>query len=71
MTQPLTVVILSTGLENFKELRNALTADSRVQLLAGGDDADRGVSDVPRVHRGRQRDPVAELQARRVALPAA
>ena len=41
MTQPLTVVILSTGLENFKELRNALSADSRVQLLAGGDDADQ------------------------------
>jgi pilus assembly protein CpaE len=41
MTQPLTVVILSTGLENFKELRNALSGDSRVQLLAGGDDADQ------------------------------
>lgn len=41
MTQPLSVVILSTGLENFKELRNALTADSRIQLLAGGDDADQ------------------------------
>ena len=41
MTQPLSVVILSTGLENFKELRTALSADSRVQLLAGGDDADQ------------------------------
>ncbi|HEX4900195.1 MAG TPA: AAA family ATPase [Pyrinomonadaceae bacterium] len=41
MTQPLTVVILSTGLENFKELRNALSGDSRIQLLAGGDDADQ------------------------------
>ena len=41
MTQPLTVVILSTGLENFKELRTALSADSRIQLLAGGDDADQ------------------------------
>lgn len=41
MTQPLTTVVLSTGLENFKEIRTALSADKRVQLLAGGNDADQ------------------------------
>jgi len=49
MTQPLTVVILSTGLENFKELRNALSADSRIQLLAGGDDADQLHEEITRL----------------------
>lgn len=41
MTQSLTVVVLSTGLDNFKEIRAALAADSRVQLLAGGDDVEQ------------------------------
>jgi len=41
MTQPLTTVVLSTGLDNFKEIRTALSADKRVQLLAGGNDADQ------------------------------
>ncbi|MEO8433615.1 MAG: AAA family ATPase [Pyrinomonadaceae bacterium] len=41
MTKPLTFVILSTSLEGFKELRSALSTDSRTQLLAGGDDADQ------------------------------
>jgi pilus assembly protein CpaE len=41
MTQPLTIVVLSTGLDNFKEIRTALTTDSRVQLLAGGNDAEQ------------------------------
>lgn len=49
MTQPLTVVILSTGLENFKELRSALSSDSRVQLLAGGDDADQLHDEITRL----------------------
>lgn len=49
MTQPLTVVILSTGLENFKELRTALSADSRAQLLAGGDDADQLHDEISRL----------------------
>ncbi|HYE64482.1 MAG TPA: AAA family ATPase [Pyrinomonadaceae bacterium] len=39
MTQPLTFVILSTGLESFKEIRTALATDGRGRLLAGGDDA--------------------------------
>lgn len=49
MTQPLTVVILSTGLENFKELRHALSVDSRVQLLAGGDDANQLHDEITRL----------------------
>ncbi|MFZ0064189.1 MAG: AAA family ATPase [Pyrinomonadaceae bacterium] len=49
MNQPLTVVILSTGLDNFKELRTALSADSRVQLLAGGDDADQLHEEITRL----------------------
>ena len=49
MTQPLTVVILSTGLENFKELRTALSTDNRVQLLAGGDDAEQLHDEITRL----------------------
>jgi pilus assembly protein CpaE len=41
MTQPLTIVVLSSGLDNFKQIRMALSADKRVQLLAGGDDAEQ------------------------------
>jgi pilus assembly protein CpaE len=41
MTQPLSVVVLSTGLDNFKEIRAALAADARVKLLAGGNDAEQ------------------------------
>jgi pilus assembly protein CpaE len=41
MTQPLTIVVLSTGLENFKEIRTALSTDNRVQLLAGGNDSEQ------------------------------
>ncbi len=49
MTQPLTIVVLSTGLVNFKEIRTALSADSRVQLLAGGDDADQLYEEIIRL----------------------
>jgi pilus assembly protein CpaE len=41
MTQQLTFVILSTGLETFKELRAALTAEPDARILAGGDDAEQ------------------------------
>jgi pilus assembly protein CpaE len=37
----LTFVILSTGLDSFKEIRGALANDSRARLLAGGDDAEQ------------------------------
>ncbi|MGH9904172.1 MAG: AAA family ATPase [Pyrinomonadaceae bacterium] len=49
MTQPLTIVVLSTDLNNFKEVRTALSADSRVQLLAGGDDADQLYGEIVRL----------------------
>jgi len=49
MTQPLTVVVLSSGLENFKEIRSALSADSRVQLLAGGNDAEQLYEEIIRL----------------------
>lgn len=41
MTQSLSLVVLSTGLDNFKEIRAAVGTDSRVQLLAGGDDIEQ------------------------------
>src|SRR5215211_243206 len=46
MTQPLTFVILSTGLESFKELRGALAAEGRARLLAGGDDAEQVYAEI-------------------------
>jgi pilus assembly protein CpaE len=49
MTQPLTLVVLSTGLDNFKEIRTALAADSRVQLLAGGNDTDQLYEEILRL----------------------
>jgi pilus assembly protein CpaE len=61
MTQTLTFVILSTGLDIFKELRNALAAESRTQLLAGGDDAEQVASEIVRLK------PSAAI----IALPAA
>jgi pilus assembly protein CpaE len=50
MTQPLTTVILSTGLESFKEIRTALTADGRARLLAGGDDAEQVYEQIVHLH---------------------
>ncbi|OLE53128.1 MAG: hypothetical protein AUG51_14625 [Acidobacteria bacterium 13_1_20CM_3_53_8] len=41
MTQPLTLVVLSAGLESFREIRAALAEDGRGRLLAGGDDAEQ------------------------------
>ena len=41
MTQSITVVVLSTGLDNFKEIRAALAVDGRAQLLAGGNDPEQ------------------------------
>ena len=49
MTQPLTFVVLSTGLDNFKEIRTALAADSRAQLLAGGNDAEQVYEEILRL----------------------
>lgn len=49
MTQPLTIVVLSTGLDNFKEIRSALSSDNRVQLLAGGNDTEQVYEEVMRL----------------------
>src|SRR5213078_842841 len=49
MTNPLSFVVLSTGLENFKAIRSALAAESRTQLLAGGNDADQVYEEIVRL----------------------
>jgi len=49
MTQPLTFVILGTGLDNFKQIRTALSADGRVQLLAGGNDTEQVSEEIIRL----------------------
>jgi pilus assembly protein CpaE len=49
MTNPLTFVVLGTGLDNFKAIRNALAADSRARLLAGGNDADQVYEEIVRL----------------------
>jgi len=42
----ITFVILSTGLETFKEIRSALASDARARLLAGGDDAEQVYAEI-------------------------
>jgi pilus assembly protein CpaE len=49
MTQPLTFVVLSSGLDSFKEIRAALAADGRAQLLAGGNDAEQVHGEIVRL----------------------
>lgn len=49
MTEPISVVVLSTGLENFKDIRRALSAEARVKLLAGGNDADQLYEEIVRL----------------------
>lgn len=49
MKQPIPFVVLSTGLDNFKEIRASLVADSRVQLLAGGNDAEQLYDEIVRL----------------------
>jgi pilus assembly protein CpaE len=49
MTQQLTFVILSTGLETFKELRGALNNEPSTQVLAGGDDAEQLFGEITRL----------------------
>lgn len=49
MTQPLSFVILSTGLESFKEIRSALASDARARLLAGGNDAEQLYDEIVRL----------------------
>jgi pilus assembly protein CpaE len=49
MIQPLTFVILSTGLDSFKEIRGALASDQRARLLAGGNDAEQLSEEIVRL----------------------
>jgi len=49
MTQQLTFAILSTGLECFKELRNALAAQEGARLLVGGDDPEQIFEEIVRL----------------------
>lgn len=52
MTQTLSVVVLSSGLDNFKQIRSALNADARIRLLAGGDDAEQLYGEIVRLKPG-------------------
>ena len=49
MSEPITIVVLSTGLDSFKEIRKALSSEGRVQLLAGGNDADQLYEEIVRL----------------------
>jgi pilus assembly protein CpaE len=49
MTQPISFVVLSTGLDNFKDIRRALSAEGRAKLLAGGNDADQLYEEIVRL----------------------
>jgi pilus assembly protein CpaE len=49
MTEPISVVVLSTGLDNFKDIRKALTAEPRVKLLAGGNDTEQLYEEIVRL----------------------
>jgi pilus assembly protein CpaE len=50
MTQQLTFVILSSGLENFKELRAALATQEGARVLVGGDDAEQVFPEIERLN---------------------
>jgi pilus assembly protein CpaE len=47
-TQSLSIVVLSTDLNNFNEIRAALATDSRTKLLSGGNDVDQVRDEVVR-----------------------
>ncbi len=49
MTQKLSFVILSSGLENFKELRTALAAREGARVLVGGDDPEQVFPEIERL----------------------
>ncbi|HYP52575.1 MAG TPA: AAA family ATPase, partial [Pyrinomonadaceae bacterium] len=50
MTNKLTFVILSSGLENFKELRAALATQEGARVLVGGDDAEQVFPEIGRLN---------------------
>ena len=49
MTKTIPMVVLSAGLESFKEIRQALSADDRTRLLAGGNDAEQLYDEIVRL----------------------
>lgn len=49
MTQQLTFVVLSTGLETFREIRGALASQAGARILAGGDDSEQVVGEMLRL----------------------
>lgn len=49
MSQQLTFVVLSNGLESFRELRGALSAHEGARILAGGDDAEQVMGEIVRL----------------------
>jgi pilus assembly protein CpaE len=49
VTQQLTFVVLSNGLETFRELRGALSRQEGARILAGGDDAEQVVGEIGRL----------------------
>ena len=49
MSESISVVVLSTGLDNFKDIRRALSNEGRVKLLAGGNDADQLYDEIVRL----------------------
>src|SRR5437763_17097154 len=49
MTRQLTFVILSTGLETFRELRGALSTQEGARVLAGGDAAEQVFPEIERL----------------------
>jgi pilus assembly protein CpaE len=74
MSKQLSFVILSTGLESFREMRDALAADGRTRLLAGGDDAEQLYDEIKRlspdvavVAVGAQAEPALKFVARMAA----
>src|SRR3712207_4147345 len=50
MTKQLTFVILSSGLDNFKELRTALASQEGARVLVGGDDAEQVFPEIERLN---------------------
>jgi pilus assembly protein CpaE len=48
-TQSISIVVLSTDLDNFNQIRAALSADDRVQLLSGGNDAEQLYDEIVRL----------------------
>ena len=49
MTQPLSFVILSTGLDSLKELRGAVASNESARLLVAGDDAEQLFPEIVRL----------------------